>query len=154
MTGSTDSASPGGTLFRAEYMPDYKEMFAVSRMATSRHYSRSQRLVAWLAILGYLLFILGMILAGRWISRTLDALVGRPLAGILPMAFVIAFGIFWVWLICYRVLPRLSARWLKQRKEPETVTFSADAEALRFECSVELLNAERRTSIAEQMPNH
>ena len=132
MTAGSDSEPSNGTLFRAQYVPDYKEMFAVSRSSTSRHYSRSQRLIAWIAVLGYLLFILAMILADKWIARTLLALVGRPLAGILPMVLVIAFGIFWVWLICYRVLPRLSAHWLTQRREPEAITFSADADALRF----------------------
>jgi hypothetical protein len=81
VTASPNSESSNETLFRALYVPDYNEMFAVSRSSTSRHYSRSQRLIAWIAVLGYLLFILAMILADKWIARTLDALVGRPLAG-------------------------------------------------------------------------
>lgn len=132
MAASSDASPPRDELFRAAYMPDYNEVFAVSRMSTSRHFSRSQRFVAWGAILGYLLFVFGMIRADEWIDRTLDDLVGPPLAGILPMAFAIAFGIFWVWLVGYRVLPRLSARWLTQRKGLEVLTFVADVDALRF----------------------
>src|SRR5262245_19914461 len=110
--------------FSTTYTPDYRELFAVQLAARRYHFTAGQRYIAWLVFFRYLVAVLVIVLGHELIANALAPIVGRSVATWSPLGIIIVVAILAVWLICYRVMPALSARWLAQRKplKPVTVT--------------------------------
>jgi hypothetical protein len=119
--------------FSTTYTPDYRELFAVQLAARRYHFTAAQRYIAWLVFVPYLAIVAVIVFGHEFIANALAPIVGRSVATWSPLGIIILVAILALWLICYRVMPALSARWLAQRKPLKPVTFTAGPDHLKWE---------------------
>jgi hypothetical protein len=109
--------------FRLSYTPNYADTFAVQRQALRHHYSLMQRYVWWLVPIAQLAIAVILI----W-SESIKSMLGPALL----IYVVISVGL---WSAVRWTAPRLSARWVAQRKAPVPVplAFYAQPDRMRWE---------------------
>jgi hypothetical protein len=113
-------------LFSMTYTPRYEELFSVSRVSRKYHFTSPQRSIrfAYLLVLGVMAFV--FIRISPIMARWFEPLTGHRMAIWPPLILLLFVLSLVVWIYCYKLLPRLTAKWLAQRKplEPLTVTIN------------------------------
>ncbi len=122
-----------GEFYRGSYTPDYQEMFAMARASYRYHYTRLQRLTYYLTLVALVGLIMVVSEFDTALEDLVEPLLGPKLVRFAAVPVFVAFLWLWIWGVCYKLLPYLSARWMAERKQPRALVFSADAEMLRWE---------------------
>lgn len=118
---------------RLTYTPDYADLLATVRDSRRYHYSAMQRYVWWLVPVLQLLTIAAVIVWDEPIKSVLWPFL-PPIVNVWsPLLIFIAISIGLWGFACGWLAPRLSARWLAQRKAPTPVTFQMQSDRLHWE---------------------
>ena len=118
---------------RLTYTPDYADLLATVRDSRRYHYSAMQRYVWWLVPALQLLTIAAVVVWDESIKSVLEPFLPPVINIWSPLLIFIAISIgLWVF-ACGWLAPRLSARWLAQRKPPTPVTFQMQSDRLHWE---------------------
>jgi hypothetical protein len=111
--------------FRLSYTPNYADTLAVQRQALRYQYSVMQRYVWWLVPIAQLALAVAIAVILVW-GESVESMLGPALL----IFVVISVGL---WSAVRWMAPRLSARWVAQRKAPVPLAFHAQPDCMRWE---------------------
>jgi hypothetical protein len=119
--------------FQSSYKSDYEELFVVARSASKQHYTLKQRLVFWPIILLFVGLVALMAHFSWEITEFAAPWLGDTFAIWLPPVMALVTGGLYIWLMCSKLLFKLSAKWTEERRPAPQILFSANTERLNWE---------------------
>jgi hypothetical protein len=111
--------------FRLSYTPNYADTLAVQRQALRYRYSVMQRYVWWLLPIAQLALAVAIGVILVW-SGSIERMLGPALLIYVVISVGLLSAVRWS-------APRLSARWVTQRKAPVPLAFHAQPDRMRWE---------------------
>jgi hypothetical protein len=123
----------GMAFFERNYTADYNDIFAVQRASRLYHYSARQRFIALLVMVPYMALVAWLaVYSDDWVNA-LARVVGSGVAWLIPLVGLIIVYFVFVRVVCYWAIPKLSARWMEQRRPASAQAFTADDTGMRWD---------------------
>lgn len=127
---SEAAGGAGAALYEITYTPNYEDTFRIQRQSIRYHYSAVQRYLPWLMLLLLAGTIVAIIVWADDIVRWSGTFLPDLIAAWSPLILMLIAYLIWGYGYCYKLAPKLAARWIRQRSAPVPFTVAVGPEQI------------------------